>query len=58
MSKAVNYFISDLECPVCGRAFPIPRLSGCKRGANHIKDIWCPYCKKTRKFIENRNVKF
>lgn len=35
-------------CPECGLKFPIPRER--RREKGHIKDIWCPICKKTQKF--------
>ena len=54
MRKRNDFYVSELECPVCHKRFPIPRKSGEKREKNHIKDIWCPYCKKKRKFIENK----
>lgn len=46
------YVISELECPVCGNRFTVPRKKGKQRAVGHIKDIWCPCCKATRKFIE------
>lgn len=46
------YIISELTCPECGKIFPIPRWKGAKRSHGHIKDIWCPYCKGIKKFVE------
>lgn len=45
---------SVLICPVCNKSFPIMRPHGQQRGKNHIKDIWCPYCKTIQKFKEIR----
>ena len=51
-SKRQQYIISELKCPVCGNNFSVPRRKGKLRPIGHIKDIWCPVCKKTQKFIE------
>ena len=53
MRKRSDFYTSELECPVCHRKFPIQRKAAEKRERGHIKDIWCPFCKKKRKFIEN-----
>lgn len=53
MRKRNDFYTSELECPVCHRKFPIQRKAAEKRERGHIKDIWCPFCKKKRKFIEN-----
>lgn len=44
---------SMLVCSSCGGRFPIMRNHGERRKKGHIKDIWCPYCKTDRKFIES-----
>ena len=46
--------ISNFICPDCGGVFPLPRISGKSRGRGHIKDLWCPRCKKIVKTIEIR----
>ena len=51
MKKRV-YYISLLTCPDCGKQFPIPRAAGRLRKPGHIKDLWCPFCKRTTKMIE------
>ena len=38
--------ISKCICPVCQNEFPIPRQNGRRRKKNHLKTIWCPFCKK------------
>lgn len=43
---------SWLKCSECGGKFPVIRQRGRKRGIGHIKDLWCPYCKKETKFVE------
>jgi DNA-directed RNA polymerase subunit RPC12/RpoP len=45
--------IHYLKCLGCGKSFPIPRHPCKQRPKNHIKDIFCPYCGKIEKFIEN-----
>jgi len=52
-SRGVN--ISILYCIECGEKFPIPRNRR-QREKEHIKNLWCPYCKKTQKFIEQRSI--
>ena len=45
---------STLICSVCGNHFPIMRNHGKPRERGHVKDIWCPFCKTERKFLEVR----
>jgi len=42
----IEYYI----CPECGMKFPIPRKK--RREKGHIKDLWCPGCKKIQKFVK------
>lgn len=53
MKKRNDIYVSQLTCPKCGGRFPIPRKAGMKREKGHVKNIWCPYCKEDRKFVEN-----
>lgn len=46
--------LSMFICPCCKKSFPIMRNHGHHREKGHIKDIWCPYCKKEQKFTEIR----
>ena len=46
------YCISYFTCPSCGKVFPLPRKRGSRRSRGHIKDIYCPFCKETKKYIE------
>lgn len=50
MSK---YISSILICPECGSKLPIPRMKR-MREKNHIKDMYCPTCKKEQKMKEIR----
>lgn len=47
-----NCVISNFVCPECKRVIQLPRQHGRQRKKNHIKDIYCPYCKEIRKFQE------
>jgi hypothetical protein len=49
-----NYTISYFICPECGKALPLPRNKCSKRKKNHIKDLYCVYCKKIVKTVEIR----
>lgn len=55
MKKRNCMISSPLRCCECGGIFPIMRPLGHMREKNHIKDMWCPYCKKESKFIERGN---
>lgn len=46
------YNISTMVCPVCGTEMPIPRKHAKSREKGHIKDLYCPTCKKIQKFKE------
>lgn len=50
--------ISDCICTECGTLFPIPRNRGNRRENGHIKDIWCPHCKKITKFKEHKKNQY
>lgn len=54
MSKKINYSISNFICPDCGSSIPLPRQKNRKRNKEHVKDLWCPYCKKVVKTTEMR----
>lgn len=58
MKRKYNISSSQLTCPNCGNAFPIPRYGGRSRRVNHIKDLWCPYCKGITKMVENKREIF
>lgn len=50
-----KYEISNFICPECGNSFPLPRAKSMRRERGHIKDLWCPFCKKKVKTIEIRS---
>ena len=50
--KRNNYVISNFICQECSSIVPLPRCHGRQRECGHIKDIWCPCCKKETKFKE------
>ena len=56
--KIKNMNKSDMICPECGKKFPIIRIASKTREKNHIKDLYCPYCKKEQKFLEVRSIDF
>ena len=50
MRKKTN--MTELLCSCCGEIFPIHRKTNKEHKMNHIKDMYCPFCMKTTKFIE------
>lgn len=46
--------LSIMTCVDCGKQFPIMRNHGERRAKGHIKDMWCPWCKKESKFVEGK----
>lgn len=50
--KRLHYVISNFICQECSTVVPLPRCHGRQRERGHIKDIWCPSCKKESKFRE------
>lgn len=51
-----SFDLSNLICLECGNIFIIPRRSKKRRCDGHIKDLWCPYCKKDSKHYEIQNI--
>lgn len=47
-----RFEISNLICPECRNKFPIPRPKSMRREKKHVKDLWCPFCKKIVKTTE------
>ena len=47
--------ISTCICQECGSKMTVPREHGNLRKKGHIKDMWCPHCKKETKFLEIRD---
>ena len=50
----ISYFV----CPECGLEMPLSRVKCLRREKGHIKDLYCPTCKKVQKFKEIRNIDF
>lgn len=48
--------LSMFICSECGKTIPLMRNHGQHRERGHVKDIWCPYCKTDRKFMEVRRT--
>lgn len=53
-----KYTISRLMCPGCENYFPIPRKTNRTRELDHIKDIYCPFCRQVQKMTEVRANQF
>lgn len=51
----MKLFETDMLCSMCGEIQTIRRLIGHQKKEGHIKDLWCPNCKRDRKFIEIRD---
>lgn len=51
----MNIILTELICPHCGEIVSIQRRKHRTKTIGHIKDMYCPYCKKDRKFIEIRD---
>ena len=49
------YSISNFKCPECGNYIPLPRNKAKPREKGHIKDLFCPWCKKIQKTIEYKS---
>ena len=50
--RRTDCIISNFVCQDCGKVLMFPRNHGRQRKKNHIKDIYCPYCRDVRKFHE------
>lgn len=51
----MNTILTELICPHCGEIVAIQRNKYRAKSIGHIKDMYCPYCKEYRKFIEIRD---
>jgi hypothetical protein len=58
MMKHRKMVYSTFICPDCGCKQKIPRVVGRSREKGHVKDLWCPMCKDTRKMKEIRDNDF
>lgn len=48
------FIISTFICPDCGKSVPLPRIYGRQKEHGHIKNIYCPFCKESKQFMEIR----
>ena len=51
-----SFDLSNLVCLECGNIFTIPRRRRKHRCDGHIKDLWCPFCKRVNKHYEIQNI--
>ena len=59
MSKRRRWMVtSTFVCQECGLEIPLPREHCSQREKGHIKDIYCPTCKKKQKFKEYNYKQF
>ena len=56
MRKRSNMYTSYMTCSECGKQFPIMRNRGYMRERGHLKNMWCPFCKKEVKFVERAGI--
>lgn len=49
-----QYKTSEFICMECENVIPLPRLQSCQREKGHIKDLYCPCCRKIVKTLEIR----
>jgi len=54
--RANKFEVSYFKCPECEKLFPLPRPRSKRREKGHVKDLWCPFCKKEVKTIEYRDM--
>lgn len=54
--KKGSFDLSNLVCLECGNIFTIPRRKTKHRCNGHIKDLWCPVCKRVNKHYEIQNI--
>lgn len=59
MSKRRRWMVtSTFVCPECDTEIPLPREHCTQREKGHIKDLYCPKCKKKQKFKEYNYKQF
>ena len=44
--------LSQMKCERCGGMMPVRRRRGRLRKKNHIKTMWCPWCKRVTQHRE------
>lgn len=50
--KKQGFEIHKFVCPECNNVVSLPRKKGRLRQQGHIKDLYCPFCKKVTKMKE------
>nr|DAI27723.1 MAG TPA: Transcription initiation factor IIE, alpha FINGER, Transcription [Caudoviricetes sp.] len=50
--KKYRYRIRVFVCPECGNTSYASKKAGRMTTPGHIKDLWCPYCKKFQKMTQ------
>lgn len=56
MPKSNRFEMHSFYCLTCGnKTFDLPRQYSHMYGKGHIKDLYCPTCRTTRKTLECRN---
>lgn len=55
----MKYIESEMICTICNqRGIPVPRKENRTRERNHIKHMYCVYCKKKTPHREIRTIDF
>ena len=55
--KMRHFSISNFYCTKCGnQGIPISRKNGSRRGYQHLKKLYCIYCKEEVNHIEVRDI--
>ena len=57
MSRKAEFVVSYLVCPECEGRVTVPRKKKRLRERDHVKTMWCPFCKKMRDFVEKGDYK-
>lgn len=48
----MKVFDAQVKCPRCGNVQTIIRSKSLRKRKNHVKDLWCPFCKEVTKHLE------
>lgn len=51
-NRGVPVSYSTFTCPDCGAEYTLARKESSKRKNGHIKDLYCPFCKRVTKHVE------
>lgn len=58
MRRTDKFTLDTMLCNECHKAMFVPRRLGHKRTMGHIKDMYCPWCKKGTQFTEYLSDQF